>query len=59
MIITLNIAFGLISNLIAVLAGAGGLLTPIMGALVHNLGSVLVVLLSASIGFFREEERPL
>jgi Zn2+/Cd2+-exporting ATPase len=59
LIIKLNIAFGLIFNLIAVLAGAGGLLTPIIGALVHNLGSVLVVLLSASIGFFREGERPL
>jgi len=54
LVITLNIAIGLISNLIAVLAGAGGLLTPIMGALVHNLGSDLVVLVSASFGFFRE-----
>ncbi|HSL39853.1 MAG TPA: HAD-IC family P-type ATPase [Desulforhopalus sp.] len=59
LIIKLNIAFGLILNLIAVLAGASGLLTPIMGALVHHLGSVLVVLLSASIGFMREEERRL
>jgi Zn2+/Cd2+-exporting ATPase len=53
-IIKLNIAFGLAFNLIAVLAGAGGFLTPIMGALVHNIGSVLVVLLSASIVFLRE-----
>ena len=29
----------------------GGLLTPIMGAVVHNIGSVLVVLSSASIAF--------
>lgn len=51
---TANIAFGLVFNLVAVLASGGGLLTPIMGAVVHNVGSVLVVLSSASIGFFRE-----
>ncbi len=55
LIIKLNLAFGLVFNLVAVLAGAFGLLTPIMGAVVHNVGSVLVVLSSASIGFFREE----
>lgn len=53
-IIKINIAFGLVFNLIAVLASGGGFLTPIMGAVVHNVGSVLVVLSSASIGFFRE-----
>jgi Zn2+/Cd2+-exporting ATPase len=54
-IIKLNIAFGLLFNLIAVLAGAGGLISPIMGAVVHNIGSVLVVLSSASIGLFKED----
>jgi Cd2+/Zn2+-exporting ATPase len=54
-IIKLNIAFGLIFNLISVLAGAGGLISPIMGAVVHNIGSVLVVLSSASIGLFKED----
>ncbi len=53
-IIKLNIGFGLIFNLISVLAGASGLITPIMGAVVHNLGSVLVVLFSASMGFVKE-----
>lgn len=53
-IIKLNIAFGLVFNLVSVLAGASGLLSPIMGAVVHNIGSVLVVLSSASIGLFRE-----
>ena len=53
-IIKINIAFGLVFNLIAVLASGGGFLTPIMGAVVHNIGSVLVVLSSTSIGFFRE-----
>lgn len=55
-IIKLNIAFGLIFNLISVLAGAGGFITPIMGALIHNIGSVLVVLSSASLGFLRENQ---
>ncbi len=53
-IIKINIAFGLVFNLIAVLASGGGFLTPIMGAVVHNIGSVLVVLSSASIGLFKE-----
>ena len=56
-IIKINIAFGLIFNLIAVLASGGGYLTPIMGAVVHNVGSVLVVLSSASIGLFRENTK--
>ena len=46
-----NIVFGLTFNLIAVLAGGGGWLSPIMGAVVHNVGSVIVVLSSASISF--------
>jgi hypothetical protein len=37
----LDIAFGLLFNLIALLAGAGGQFTPIMGVLVHNIGTVL------------------
>jgi len=31
------------------------LMTPIMGAVVHNVGSVLVVLSSASLVFFKEK----
>ncbi|HBG17797.1 MAG TPA: heavy metal translocating P-type ATPase [Desulfobulbaceae bacterium] len=56
-IIKLNIAFGLVFNLVSVVAGASGLITPIMGAVVHNVGSVLVVLSSASIGFFKDDSR--
>jgi Cd2+/Zn2+-exporting ATPase len=37
------------------LASGGGILSPIMGALVHNIGSVLVVLSSASISFSAEK----
>jgi Cd2+/Zn2+-exporting ATPase len=55
LIIKLNIAFGLVFNLCSVLAGASGLISPIMGAVVHNIGSVLVVLSSASIGFFKDK----
>ncbi len=49
-----NIVFGLSFNLIAVLASGGGFLTPIMGAVVHNVGSIIVVISSASIGFARD-----
>lgn len=55
LIIKLNIAFGLVFNLISVLAGASGLITPIVGAVIHNIGSVLVVVSSASIGFFKDD----
>jgi Cd2+/Zn2+-exporting ATPase len=49
-----NIAFGMIFNAVAVLASGGGLLSPIMGAVVHNVGSVIVVISSASIAFAPE-----
>ncbi len=54
MIIKFNLAFGLIFNAAAVLASGGGFLTPIMGAVVHNIGSVIVVLCSASMAFTKE-----
>jgi len=53
-----NIAFGLAFNVIAVLAGGSGLLTPVMGAVVHNVGSVIVVLSSASIAFSQKNDLP-
>ncbi len=53
-IIKWNVAFGLVFNGLAVLASGSGLLTPIMGAVVHNIGSVLVVCLAASLAFLRE-----
>jgi Cd2+/Zn2+-exporting ATPase len=49
-----NIAFGMVFNAVAVLASGGGLLSPIMGAIVHNIGSVIVVVSSASIAFASE-----
>lgn len=52
-IIKWNIGFGMFFNLAAVLASGSGLLNPITGALVHNIGSVLVVISSASLSFAR------
>ena len=54
-VIKLNVAFGLVFNAVAVLASGWGLLSPIMAALVHNIGSVLVVMASAGIGFYPEK----
>jgi len=51
-IIKVNIVFGLAFNALAVLAGGMGWLSPIMAAIVHNVGSVLVVLASASLAIF-------
>ncbi|MEW6137835.1 MAG: cation-translocating P-type ATPase [Thermodesulfobacteriota bacterium] len=51
-----NVAFGMIFNAVAVLAGGWGLLSPIMGAIVHNIGSVLVVLSSARLAFIAERK---
>ncbi len=57
-IIKWNIAFGMVFNLVAVLASGTGLLNPITGAIVHNIGSVLVVISSASMAFVRENAPP-
>ncbi len=42
-----NIMFSLVWNLIAVILSAMGILNPVLGALVHNFGSVAVVINSA------------
>ena len=55
-VIKINIGIGLVFNAAAVLAGGGGYLTPIMGAIVHNIGSVLVVVIAASLAFTRRGE---
>ena len=51
-IIKINIVFGLVFNAFAILASAMGWLSPIMAAIVHNVGSVLVVFASASLAIF-------
>ncbi len=50
-IIKINIGISFIINFLSVAAGAAGLLTPVWGAISHNIGSILVVLLASSIRF--------
>lgn len=45
--IKFNIILSMAINLVAILLSAAGVLTPVSGALVHNIGSVLVVLNAA------------
>jgi heavy metal translocating P-type ATPase len=45
--ININITLSLILNFVAIFLAMGGLLNPVMGALVHNLGSVAVIINSA------------
>jgi Cd2+/Zn2+-exporting ATPase len=54
-IIKLNIAFGLVFNAVAVIASGGGYLSPISAALVHNIGSVLVVISAASLAVLKDK----
>lgn len=42
-----NLAFSLTLNFIAIVLAITGILNPIVGALVHNAGSVLVIINSA------------
>jgi heavy metal translocating P-type ATPase len=43
-VINLNILFSLFLNLIAIILASAGIMGPVLGALVHNAGSVLVVI---------------
>ncbi len=52
--IKINIGISLMINILSLIAGSMGLLTPILGAVSHNIGSILVVILSASISFMKE-----
>jgi Cd2+/Zn2+-exporting ATPase len=53
--IHLNILLSFTINAVSIAAGFAGLLTPILGAISHNIGSILVVLLSASLALQKEE----
>lgn len=55
-VIKANIILSLSVNIMAITAASMGLLTPIWGAVAHNAGSIAVVVLSSSIGFFRKGE---
>ena len=45
--IKLNLSFSMGLNFIAILLAITGILNPVVGALVHNVGSVLVIINSA------------
>ena len=45
--IRLNLAFSMALNLVAIVLAMTGVLNPVVGALVHNAGSVLVIIHSA------------
>ena len=47
--IKLNVTFSLVLNFVAIILAMAGLLNPVVGALVHNLGSVFVIINSAKL----------
>ena len=53
-VIRINVAFGLAFNTLAVIAGGMGWLSPVEAALVHNIGSILVVMTAASLALYPE-----
>jgi len=56
--IGINIGLGLLFNSLAILGGAYGVLHPVAAALFHNIGSILVVLSSASLAFTSDPGLP-
>ncbi len=53
-LIKVNIGLGLLFNAVAVLGSSYGVLSPIAASIFHNTGSIIVVLTSASLIFFRD-----
>lgn len=51
--IKMNIILSLVINFGAILLAAFGVINPIVGALIHNLGSILVVMISATLIQYR------
>ncbi|WP_455542076.1 heavy metal translocating P-type ATPase [Intestinibacter sp.] len=47
--IKLNVTFSLVLNFVAIILAMTGILNPVVGALVHNLGSVFVIINSAKL----------
>jgi Cd2+/Zn2+-exporting ATPase len=54
-LIKLNIGLGLAFNAVAVLGGAEGVLSPIAASVFHNAGSIIVVLISASLVLMQDD----
>ncbi len=48
----IGISFGI--NAVSLMAASLGILTPILGAITHNIGSVLIVFLSGALAFTKE-----
>ncbi len=57
-VVKMNIGLGLLSNTVAVYGGMSGLLSPIAASLLHNGGSILVVLASASLLLYKDRTQP-
>lgn len=53
-IIKFNLIISLLINFIAIIMGIMGLLTPVTGAVAHNIGSLFVVFLSSSLVMLKE-----
>ena len=54
--IKVNMAFSMALNFLAIVLAIGGTLNPVVGALVHNAGSVLVIVNSAFLLTWRRKE---
>ena len=52
-----NIIFSMLLNFIAIILAMTGILNPVAGALVHNSGSVIVIISSVLLLGFREKKR--
>lgn len=55
--ITLNLSFSMGLNFLAIILAMTGILNPVVGALVHNAGSVLVILNSALLMKWKKRTR--
>lgn len=53
--ITFNLSFSMLLNFIAIVLAMTGILNPVVGALVHNCGSVFVIINSAFLLTYREK----
>ena len=54
--IRLNLTFSMTLNFIAIILAISGILNPVVGALVHNAGSVLVIINSALLLRWKEKQ---
>ena len=55
--IRLNLTFSMTLNFVAIILAITGILNPVVGALVHNAGSVLVIINSALLLRWKEKQK--